>query len=563
MGVFLECVAFNSILAAALAVAAMASRSLRRPALTHALWLIVLARLVTPPVWTIALPNWPAAAETSATRPAQHEDMPTPTLDDPPVPEIGTILEFNDEIFPPVGGSVDPRIPQFSLIDAAAAAWLFASIGLLVLTARRIGRLRSALRVAVPVDLANRRLVAGLSRRMGLRRVPDVWVVPARVPPCVHAFWSRPTILVPAGWLESLPPRSRAAVLVHELAHIRRGDHWVRRFELAVTAVLWWHPLVWLARRELRAAEELCCDQWVLATLPAARRAYADALVDTADFLSPAPALPPLACGLGHVRELKRRLHMILQSQPARRPGRAGALLALAFGALALPVGLARSGDEGRTDGALISPIGDEDDAPASDTPRRQAERESQLLRERAAQEVERAREQATRAERRARDEMEMAAQVAEKSRRSIEGGGREMAVDRLRDELAQARRQAEEARRRIERLEQTIERLTGEQPEVPRTVRPARIVEVAPGTPRPPRPASAPIAPLPPLAPAPPDAAAPVAGMLQERVRAAPQPGAGRLEALERQMELLRRELTELRRELQRRPPPGTPAEE
>lgn len=157
------------------------------------------------------------------------------------------------------------------------------------LAVSRIRRMGSALRVASPADTATKKLVGSLSRRLGLRRPPRVLVTPGRLPPCVCAFFGRATILVPCGYLESLPRLSRSAVLVHELAHIRRGDHWVRRFELLITVVFWWHPLVWLARRELRLAEELCCDQWVLATLPAARRAYADALVDTADFLSLAP----------------------------------------------------------------------------------------------------------------------------------------------------------------------------------------------------------------------------------------------------------------------------------
>ena len=67
----------------------------------------------------------------------------------------------------------------------------------------------------------------------------------------------------------------------------------------------WWHPVVWYARRELREAEEQCCDAWVVATLPGAGRAYASALLDTLDFLSAAPpAVPLLASGLGQVSDL-------------------------------------------------------------------------------------------------------------------------------------------------------------------------------------------------------------------------------------------------------------------
>jgi hypothetical protein len=166
-----------------------------------------------------------------------------------------------------------------------------------------------------------------------------------RLGPCVFAGLRRPTLALPSGLFETLNAVQRDAVIVHELAHIRRGDHWIRWFEAASVVLFWWHPVVWIARRELRMTEELSCDGWVLATLPAARRAYADALVDTLDFLAATrPALPPLASGFGPVHELRRRLHMILKARPAFRPGRAGAAVALGLG-LFLPLSVANSQD--------------------------------------------------------------------------------------------------------------------------------------------------------------------------------------------------------------------------
>ena len=52
------------------------------------------------------------------------------------------------------------------------------------------------------------------------------------------------------------------AVLAHELAHLKRRDHWVRRLEAIVLGLYWWYPGAWWARRQLERAEEECCDAW-------------------------------------------------------------------------------------------------------------------------------------------------------------------------------------------------------------------------------------------------------------------------------------------------------------
>src|SRR5205823_693173 len=113
---------------------------------------------------------------------------------------------------------------------------------------------------------------------------------------------------------------------------------WVRLLELAVTALYWWHPAVWWARRELREAEEQCCDAWVVWALPQARRTYALALVETVDFLSGAPAaLPSAASGVGPVDDLRKRVTMIMRGTTPRALTWAGNLVVLGVAAL-LPV---------------------------------------------------------------------------------------------------------------------------------------------------------------------------------------------------------------------------------
>ena len=86
--------------------------------------------------------------------------------------------------------------------------------------------------------------------------------------------WLRPVILVPAGWLMSLPAEQAETVLLHELAHIRRHDYLVNLIQSAVEDVLFYHPAVWWVGRVMRRERENCCDDAAVA-MGGDRRTYA------------------------------------------------------------------------------------------------------------------------------------------------------------------------------------------------------------------------------------------------------------------------------------------------
>jgi hypothetical protein len=127
--------------------------------------------------------------------------------------------------------------------------------------------------------------------------------------------------------------------LAHELAHLRRRDHWVRWLELVVLGLYWWHPVAWWARRRFQQAEEQCCDAWVLWALPGLARTYAKALLETVEFLSEVrPVMPPAASGLGQVHLLKRRFAMILHDRWSPALSRPMRLAMLTVGLVALGI---------------------------------------------------------------------------------------------------------------------------------------------------------------------------------------------------------------------------------
>ena len=97
----------------------------------------------------------------------------------------------------------------------------------------------------------------------------------------------RPVVLIPMGMLSGLPADQVEAILLHELAHIRRADYLVNLAQSAIESLLFYHPAVWWISSVVRAERENCCDDFVIAretdpgTYAAALLALEQGRVDT------------------------------------------------------------------------------------------------------------------------------------------------------------------------------------------------------------------------------------------------------------------------------------------
>ncbi len=77
--------------------------------------------------------------------------------------------------------------------------------------------------------------------------------------------WIRPIVLLPVSALTGLTDAQLAAVIAHELAHIRRYDAFVNLFQISVESLLFYHPAVWWLSKRIRAERENCCDDAAIA----------------------------------------------------------------------------------------------------------------------------------------------------------------------------------------------------------------------------------------------------------------------------------------------------------
>lgn len=82
--------------------------------------------------------------------------------------------------------------------------------------------------------------------------------------PAVIGF-VKPFILLPAAMLCNLTPTQIESIILHELYHIRRHDHFINIFQQIINIALFYHPAVWILNKAMRKERENCVDEWVVA----------------------------------------------------------------------------------------------------------------------------------------------------------------------------------------------------------------------------------------------------------------------------------------------------------
>src|SRR5688572_15103827 len=70
----------------------------------------------------------------------------------------------------------------------------------------------------------------------------------------------KPIILVPAGMLMNMPAHLIESILLHELAHIRRGDYLVNILQSAIETIFFFNPFILKLSGLIREEREACCD---------------------------------------------------------------------------------------------------------------------------------------------------------------------------------------------------------------------------------------------------------------------------------------------------------------
>ena len=137
---------------------------------------------------------------------------------------------------------------------------------------------RRMLRGTRPAPSTALRLLNGLCAELRLRRAPALLLSNGVQAPVTMGLL-RPAVLLPA---KPYSCEELEFVLRHELCHLRHGDLRLKCLLLAVNALHWFNPALWLLRREACAAMELACDERVVRGAENRRGAYSQALLSVA-----------------------------------------------------------------------------------------------------------------------------------------------------------------------------------------------------------------------------------------------------------------------------------------
>ena len=208
------------------------------------------------------------------------------------------------------------------------------------------------------IRMARGAMMAQTLRRSArpLEKLEGVTVAESESAPVAMTLgFGSPMILLPAQHREW--PRSRTnAVLLHELAHVRRKDCLLQWLPQIVCALHWFNPLVWIARSQMLCESERACDDAVLRS-GARGPDFARDLLEIAESSGLKGATPMLVT---IATRLERRITRLLDASANRQPvthWRACAMIA-ATAALLLPLAAIRAQNSTQT-GTLTGRVSD------------------------------------------------------------------------------------------------------------------------------------------------------------------------------------------------------------
>ncbi len=148
---------------------------------------------------------------------------------------------------------------------SVVVVWISGSLFFFVQLILQRRQMSAAMRKLTPVthDQLSASVVQSLRSTLGIHELPRIATNPLLPSPVVLGVL-RPVVVLPETLSCDLSDKALASVLVHECAHIIRGDHWIHTLQQLARIVWWFHPGVTIVNQILTRAREEVCDNYVL-----------------------------------------------------------------------------------------------------------------------------------------------------------------------------------------------------------------------------------------------------------------------------------------------------------
>jgi beta-lactamase regulating signal transducer with metallopeptidase domain len=164
----------------------------------------------------------------------------------------------------------------------ATIAYVTGVFAMLLRLARGLNTIRRLRQQSSVADSELLRIIQCAVDKLAMRSIPAIMYCQQVTIPVVVGIL-RPIILLPPSLMTGLSHEQLETILIHELAHIRRADHWINLAQRIAESFLFFHPAVWYVSQRVSVERENACDDLVVATGHQTRN-YVEALLNVAEF---------------------------------------------------------------------------------------------------------------------------------------------------------------------------------------------------------------------------------------------------------------------------------------
>ncbi|MEM1221289.1 MAG: M56 family metallopeptidase [Verrucomicrobiota bacterium] len=276
----------------------------------YILWLLVIMRLLLPVV-----PESPVSG---------YQYLPQAPINQASDFERGGAMEA-DHLVPSQNKSIDKELEvtevststksssrPLSVIQAISLFWflgIFVLISVILVRSYRLKRKMDGLTEVNEVEI--KESFEEACRTLKIKRAPRLLKASFVSSPCLVGLF-RACILLPESSMRIFSPQELRLVLLHELAHHKRGDLVVQWLLTWLQVIHWFNPVLWLAFRLIRADQETATDAMVLNCAGAEeKKNYGNALLRLLESFQNEPRAASMIGILEEKKEIKRRFSLI------------------------------------------------------------------------------------------------------------------------------------------------------------------------------------------------------------------------------------------------------------